>query len=374
MLLLISSISHAWVHHSTLTKLSLKNHPFIKYYPKFKVTELDVVLKKISGANYTREKWLKELNLNPKTQFDFVSHYELGKPYKFKKPGEETTALEVLVSYSDEPDWGMDQDLFFTKDQKYLGGTKGPSSQAWRHMYLPRWNPMHPYITFHYPLKTLGVAPDRARMMADWSKMAFEAKDPYWGFRFLAWSLHYIQDLGQPFHSCLLPTFKFIDHKAFFEKGFSELVKSTTQRVSNYHYVYEYYVDYQIQKDLSPSSMGLNFRQSIIENSETENSVKILSPEDAALNINHNAALMAPAVGRFMLGFFGDKYMDPSIDILNNLQANYEEIVRPRVIPRSTEKELQRVTIEALKRVGIATRAVATWVDNQGFATAEIGK
>ena len=373
-LLLISPTVSAWNHHSTLTKLSLKNHPFIKYYPGFNVTELNDVLKKIGGPDYTREKWLKELNLNPNTPFDFVSHYEFGKTAKFKKPGETTTAMEVLINYSDEPDWGMDQDLYFSKDQKYLGGYKGPTSQAWRHMYLPRWNPLHPYITLHYPLKTLGVAPDRARVMADWSKLAFEAKDPYWGFRFLAWSLHYVQDMGQPFHSSLFPTLKFLDYKALFDKGFAESVKNTTQRLANYHYTYEFYIDHQIQNDLSPSSMGLNFRQSLIENSETENSVRILSPEEAALKLNENAAMLAPSLGRFILPFFGTGYLDPSIDIPNHIGEYYEEIIKPRVVPKSTEKELQRVTVEALKRVGIATRAIVSWVDNQGFATSEIGK
>ncbi|MCY1439895.1 hypothetical protein D9M71_561470 [compost metagenome] len=37
------------------------------------------------------------------------------------------------------------------------------------------------------------------------ARFAFESGHPYWGFRFLGWALHYIQDMTQPYHVKALP-------------------------------------------------------------------------------------------------------------------------------------------------------------------------
>ncbi len=47
----------------------------------------------------------------------------------------------------------------------------------------------------------LGDAPARAAHFYELSKQAFAKKDTYWGFRFFACSLHYLEDLGQPLHN-----------------------------------------------------------------------------------------------------------------------------------------------------------------------------
>lgn len=366
--LALSPDTQAWDHHNVITKLALKNHTFIKFYPNFKVTTLDEVLKKMGGPGYNRATWLKELNLNQNAPYDFESHYRIGKNRKYKKAGEETSALEVLTSYADEPDWGMDQNLIFSANQKYLGGYTGPTSQAWRHMYLPKFNIFHPLITFHYPLSALGEAPTRAKIMAEWSKLAFAAGDPYWGFRFLAWSIHYIQDLGQPYHSCLIPSYKLLDFKSLTDKGFSQFVTNSTQRIANYHYLYELFVDYQLVTVDSPSSIGAGFRQALTETSETANKINSSSPEEAALTINKRSAEQGPSVGKVSLVYFGNTYLDPTINIPAHPEDYLEEVQKPKRIPDAVANEFQRVTTEALNRVGLATRSVITWVEEQGYA------
>ena len=37
------------------------------------------------------------------------------------------------------------------------------------------------------------------------ARFAFESGHDYWGYRFLGWALHYVQDLTQPYHSKALP-------------------------------------------------------------------------------------------------------------------------------------------------------------------------
>jgi len=54
--------------------------------------------------------------------------------YKEGYIGEQTSALEILSIYADEPDWDMDTNLKLSSFQKIIGGSSG-----WRHQY---------YITF----------------------------------------------------------------------------------------------------------------------------------------------------------------------------------------------------------------------------------
>lgn len=101
-------------------------------------------------------------------------------------PGETTTAREILLRYVDEPDWGMDEDLSVSPFQWLAGGSKGYRHQ--RFYYLGG-------------VVQVGDAHSRAEHFYKLSKQAFAKGDPYWGFRFLARALHYLEDVGQPLHS-----------------------------------------------------------------------------------------------------------------------------------------------------------------------------
>ncbi|WP_342245484.1 phospholipase [Pseudomonas sp. OTU5201] len=128
-------------------------------------------------------------------------------------PGEMLPALAVVASAADEPDYGHDINLFSDN----LGGVgarynfgKQPfgdarfeySSQAPFHIgYYHEDEIIYhaaPYLARTYPevrvYQYLGLA-----------RFAFESGHPYWGYRFLGWGLHYIQDLTQPYHAKALP-------------------------------------------------------------------------------------------------------------------------------------------------------------------------
>ncbi|MDI6861224.1 MAG: hypothetical protein QMD25_04325 [Caldisericia bacterium] len=110
--------------------------------------------------------------------------------YKDGPIGGRTDAITILSIYTDEPDWDMDDNLKLSPFQKLAGGSSG-----WRHQY---------YITF-FGLIRLGKAPDRAQYFYNLSLKAFDRGDLYWGFRFFARALHYVEDLTQPLHSFPLP-------------------------------------------------------------------------------------------------------------------------------------------------------------------------
>ena len=137
--------------------------------------------------------------------------------------GGKTDALTILSIYTDEPDWEMDQNLNLSPFQKITGGSSG-----WRHQY---------YITL-FGLVRLGKAPDRAQYFYNLALKAFDRGDLYWGFRFFARALHYVEDLTQPFHSFPLP-YSIILKNIFNLNGLIKIGE-------NHHYALEDYQEVQI--------------------------------------------------------------------------------------------------------------------------------
>jgi hypothetical protein len=118
--------------------------------------------------------------------------YDGGYPI-YSVPNRGICARDVLAVYSAEPDWGMDDNLFLSPLQGLTGG-----SQGYRHMR---------YGLFVF---RVGKAHERAVYYTHLAQRVFEKEDLYWGIRFSARALHYIQDALSPFHTkpfpeCLLP-------------------------------------------------------------------------------------------------------------------------------------------------------------------------
>lgn len=126
---------------------------------------------------------------------------------------------KVLATASDEPDYGLDINLFDDnlKDYKenYHFGNQpfgnanfSFSSQAPFHMGFYHQSSLI-YKAAPYIKKT--YAEYRIKLFQELSVMAFQNGHPYWGYRFLGWSLHYVQDLTQPFHNAPIPGYSTTD-------------------------------------------------------------------------------------------------------------------------------------------------------------------
>jgi len=135
--------------------------------------------------------------------------------YRFYQvnPGDKLSALSVVATAADEPDYGHDINLFSdnpgTAGARYNFGAQPfgdsrfeYSSQAPFHMGFYHESPVittaAPYLTQTYPEQ-------RAYQYFGLARFAFETGHPYWGYRFLGWGLHYIQDLTQPYHAKVMP-------------------------------------------------------------------------------------------------------------------------------------------------------------------------
>ena len=118
---------------------------------------------------------------NPKyDESEYYSEFiEYRKPINGKVP-----LIQVLSLYSAEPDWGMDSGLKISPLQAFTGG-----SQGYRHLrfglFFLRAGIVHRMVMHYFSL----------------AQTAFNRSDIYWGVRFTACAIHYMEDLLTPVHT-----------------------------------------------------------------------------------------------------------------------------------------------------------------------------
>jgi hypothetical protein len=192
--LALSSINvFSWNSHFFYTELAIKNNDWINSFPEIEITPY--IYEDVDRDEY-----------NPEFAIKYVEGEIGGK----------TKVSDILINYSDEPDWDLDTNLELNKIQALTGGSRG-----YRHMY---------FSVFAGLLKA-GDAPKRANHFFEMSKIAFGKGDNYWGFRFAARAIHYLEDISQPYHTYPAPL------DVLFKKYFN--VKKLTVLVTNAHYGYE---------------------------------------------------------------------------------------------------------------------------------------
>ncbi len=197
---LFPTLASAWSVHGEMTKIVLDTLPWLNKYKDILITQYSY-----------------------RDSSPYNSNYKI--PYLEGKVEDKTDAKTILSTYADEPDWGMDEGLSLNSMQSLTGGSHG-----WRHQY---------YILLGGILK-LGEAPDRAVHFYNMAIEAFKNGDPYWGFRFLARALHYLQDLTNPFHANPGPTITLLSN--IWD------INGVTVLAMNHHFALEDYQEYQIKK------------------------------------------------------------------------------------------------------------------------------
>jgi hypothetical protein len=129
-----------------------------------------------------------------------------GSLYVDTASGSQLSVRDVLQTFSDEPDWGMDQDLFVLDGQRYgrapFGVRTGSSSQGPFHMGFFHENR---FLYFVLPALRRSFVEVRCRLFFALAGIAFRQGVDYWGWRFAAWAMHYLQDLTQPYHARAFP-------------------------------------------------------------------------------------------------------------------------------------------------------------------------
>jgi hypothetical protein len=129
--------------------------------------------------------------------------------------------LQVLSLYSAEPDWGMDNELKISPLQNLTGGSMG-----YRHLR---------YGLFFF---RAGVAHLRAEHFTRMADEAFQREDVYWGIRFSARAIHYIEDILTPIHTKPFSEWYALKKFLFPKKMF--------HTAKNYHANFEGYIAYRL--------------------------------------------------------------------------------------------------------------------------------
>ncbi len=142
----------------------------------------------------------------PPTPSTVLSYFAL-------QPGDMVDPLTVLATASDEPDYGLDINLFEDSPSEW-GKVMGLGSQPFGNPSLPYSTQAPFHMGFYHESKLIYLAAGfvkrtypllRNYQLSNLSVLAFRTGHPYWGWRFAGMSLHYLQDLTQPFHASLSP-------------------------------------------------------------------------------------------------------------------------------------------------------------------------
>lgn len=176
--------------------------------------------------------------------------------YLALQPGEAVNAVQVLSSAADEPDYGHDINLF-SDNPGEVGAHYNFGAQPFgdaRFEYSSQ-APFH-IGYYHEPELVFQAAPYLRRTLPHWriyqysglARLALASGHDYWGYRFLGWALHYMQDLTQPYHAKTVPGFSTAELMLIALKGaagYPEDRLAAIARVADRHTAVE---EYQLQR------------------------------------------------------------------------------------------------------------------------------
>ncbi|MBI3556432.1 MAG: hypothetical protein HY074_09235 [Deltaproteobacteria bacterium] len=134
--------------------------------------------------------------------------------------GRHVKPLEVISIYSDEPDWNMDDDVPQLRGKGIAEAGEGTATRTLRHFWYEGEN------SFGVDFGKDQHTDRRAQLFYELALIAFEVHEPYWGYRFIANALHYIQDMTQPYHTKALISDSLIDKISLIRAKLCEWHKS----------------------------------------------------------------------------------------------------------------------------------------------------
>ena len=190
-----------------------------------------------------------------------------GSKHLALKIGDTISALTVLATATNEPDYGLDINLWSDSPSEWGGiygfgpqpfgnpalsfSTQAPFHMSFMHesrlLYLAA-----PFIKRTYPLL-------RSHQFSTLASLAFRTGHGYWGWRFAGLSLHYLQDLTQPFHASLAPsesTAKLLAANTLAMAGLPRMKNDLVVLLSNRHLVFEKYLTESMQRSANVQQEG----------------------------------------------------------------------------------------------------------------------
>jgi hypothetical protein len=199
--------------------------------------------------------------LLPHTTVDTLPE-QANSSYRFVgiKAGEKIAPLAVLASACDEPDYGLDINLWSDSPSEW-GKVYGFGALPFGNpaLYFSTQAPFHMgfyhedriiYLAAPFVKKTFPLL--RVHQYSSLAALAFRSGHPYWGWRFTGLAMHYVEDLTQPYHASLSPgnaSIKLIGINLLAMAGFPKMKDEMIVLLSNRHLALEKYQNQVIYKD-----------------------------------------------------------------------------------------------------------------------------
>lgn len=240
------------------------------------------------------------------------------------RAGEAVAPLAVLASASDEPDYGLDLNLWEDSPSEWgpaYGFGKIPfgnpnlsfSTQAPFHMGYHHESPVI-YMAAGFLKRTYPLL--RIHQYASLSELAFRTGHPYWGWRFAGLALHYLQDLTQPYHASLAPGFsaaRLIGINLLATLGMPGAKNDMVILLSNRHFVLERYESQMIKAAAQARQEGAVDRA--LRDTRTDAGYPAWSAAYARDTVAYQAHTLGQAVTEQMLASVPAGYVnDPGFD------------------------------------------------------------
>ncbi len=278
-----------------------------------------------------------------------------GHSYVPMELGSVSSAMDVFVTYSDEPDWGMDQDIFSVQDYELgsppFGPLKGPSSQAPFHMDFPHESRLTYWIVPGLSMSLLSL---RAESCLNLSKLAFEKEQDYWGWRFLAWGAHYLQDVTCPFHCCPFPPGKTRMLLKFFQNpNPGKFYNANRNLLRNRHSLFESAVSYLMNKHVK-KKIPSPFLDALKKN-PGGSTVEL---ESLIREVSKLPNILAPKINDLMVDLYSTSRIDdPGYHVDDDADFVIALVIEEAIRNRSTTyDEFVFLVSECLSQAGRVTR------------------
>jgi hypothetical protein len=192
------------------------------------------------------------------------------------KTGEKIAPLAVLASACDEPDYGLDINLWSDSPSDW-GKVYGLGALPFGNpaLYFSTQAPFHMgfyhedrviYLAASFVKKTFPLL--RVHQYSSLAALAFRSGHPYWGWRFTGLAMHYVQDLTQPYHASLSPgnaSAKLIGINLLAMVGLAKTKDNMIVLLSNRHLALEKYQNqmiYQAAQARTETSIEISLRSS----------------------------------------------------------------------------------------------------------------
>ncbi len=293
------------------------------------------------------------------------------------KAGDPVAALPVLASACDEPDYGLDINLWDDSPsdwgKAYAFGNLPFGNPA---LYFSTQAPFHMgfyheeraiYLAAPFVKKTFPML--RVHQFSSLAALAFRTGHPYWGWRFTGLALHYVQDLTQPYHASLSPgnsAIKLMGINVLAMAGFPRLKNEMIVLLSNRHLALEKYQNQLIFNAAQARQDGA-FEQAL-RLADKDASYPVWSDLYTRDVVSQQAQSLGPRLRDRLVDALPHKYVsDPSfdfgvheseIDLVAELQKQGAERLAP----------LNRTVSELMGNFGAHSRNLVRGVLKAGLA------